>query len=158
MGKGGEITQSNSNHFCLLRTQQPDNVEGKYKRQQTNSDEENTNALIGYWKKKKNSIFFQFQVEQRFLVISAYTNKKTKQQFCCSSFFLVFHNFLSNQTQKEAIKIRFNLLKQLLFRFQRLTEEKANPNVVFHFIKPFHTEQCFTTRHWEFDLLHTLFF
>ena len=69
MGKGGEITQSNSNHFCLLRSQQPDNVEGKYKRQETNSDEENTDALIGYWentfkKKKKNSIFFQFQVEQ----------------------------------------------------------------------------------------------
>ena len=82
MGKGRKITQSNSNNFCLLRTQQPDNVEGKDKRQQTNLDEDNTNALIGYWentgkkKKRKNSIFFQFKVEQRFLVVSA----KTKQQ------------------------------------------------------------------------------
>ena len=48
MGKGREITQSNSDHFCLLYTQQPDNVEGKYKRQQTNSNKDNTNALIGY--------------------------------------------------------------------------------------------------------------
>ena len=48
MRKGRKITQSNSNNFCLLRTQQPDNVEGKDKRQQTNLDEDNTNALIGY--------------------------------------------------------------------------------------------------------------
>ena len=151
MGKGGEITQSNSNHFCLLRSQQPDNVEGKYKREQTNSDEENTNALIGYWKKKKNSIFFQFQVEQRFLVISAKTNKnKTTIQLF---FFSII--FSATKHKKKQSKSDSIYSKQLLFRFQRLTEEKANPNVVFHFIEPFRTEQCFTTRHWEFDLLHT---
>ena len=62
MGKGREITQSNSNHFCLLRTHQPDNVEGKDERQQTNLDEDNTNGLIGYWERKKKSIFFQFHI------------------------------------------------------------------------------------------------
>ena len=80
MGKGRKITQSNSNNFCLLRTQQPDNVEGKDKRQQTNLDKDNTNALIGYWentgkKKRKektqfssnlklSSYFWLFQLKQ----------------------------------------------------------------------------------------------
>ena len=61
-----------------------------------------TEKILKKKKKKKHSIFFQFQVEQRFLVISAKTNKnKTTIQLL---FFLVFHNFLRTKHKKKQSK------------------------------------------------------